>query len=369
MAANLQDRWGVTGDFNMIINREEKIGGRPHMMEESIDFIECLNECGLQDTGFTGSKVTWCDNRDPPNTIWKRLDRLVFNTNWFDAHNNTSITHLSRSCSDHAHLLLNLLHENIQGIKYFKFLNFWTEHPNFLTTVHNSWDVHIHEPKRLETLIRELEDTCLTNNTPENRCELSKCKAKFIRYFKIQDSILSQKARVKWFNEGDANIAYFHATIKDRRRSLTIRRIRDENNNWLEGNETIAKGAVNFYQNLFSHEPSASDYSALGCIKSCISNDDNNMINAIPSLQEVIDIVFSIDANSSPGPDGLSGMYYDKCWNIISSDVHNAVKALFRGPILTKFHTHLHCHGPQNRSPPKLFKPQTHYVTTRFLKS
>ncbi|WMV14491.1 hypothetical protein MTR67_007876 [Solanum verrucosum] len=114
------------------------------MMEESIAFIECLNECGLQDAGFTSSKVTWCDNRDPPNTIWKRLDKLAFNTNWFDALNNTSVTHLSRSCSDHAHLLLNLLHENIHGIKYFKFLNFWTEHPDFLTTVHNSWDVHIH---------------------------------------------------------------------------------------------------------------------------------------------------------------------------------------------------------------------------------
>ena len=42
------------------------------------------------------------------------------------------------------------------------------------------------EPKKLETLIRKLEDTCLTNNTPKNRCELSKCKAKFIKYLKIQ---------------------------------------------------------------------------------------------------------------------------------------------------------------------------------------
>ncbi|KAH0698618.1 hypothetical protein KY284_012833 [Solanum tuberosum] len=172
----------------------------------------------------------------------------------------------SISFSDHASLLLNLLHENIQSIKYFKFLNFWTEHPDFLHTLHNSWDVHINsnplyilqqkiknttktlsawsrntfgdtyeERKRLEALIRELEDTCLTNNTPENRCELSKCKAEFIRYLKIQDSILSQKARVKRFNEGDANAAYFHAIIKDKRRRLTIRRIQDENNNWLEG--------------------------------------------------------------------------------------------------------------------------------------
>ncbi|KAH0716616.1 hypothetical protein KY290_012894 [Solanum tuberosum] len=158
----------------------------------------------------------------------------------------------------------------------------------------------------LKQVPRDLEGTCLPNNTPESRCEFSKCKAEFIRYLKIQDSILSQKARVKWFNEGEASTAYFHATIKDKRRRLTIRRIQDENNNCLEGNEAIAEGVVHFYQNLFTHEPSTNDYSALSCIESCISDDDNNMINASLSLQEVTDTVFSTDTNSSPGLDGLS---------------------------------------------------------------
>lgn len=81
------------------------------------------------------------------------------------------------------------------------------------------------EPKRLENLIRDLEEICMTNNTPENRSELFKSKAEFIRYLKIHDSILSQKVRINWFNEGDANTAYFHATIKEKRRKLTIRRI------------------------------------------------------------------------------------------------------------------------------------------------
>ena len=110
---------------------------------------------------------------------------------------------------------------------------------------------------------------------------------------------------------------------------MTIRRIRDKNNNQLEGNETIVERVINFYQNLFSHEPSACDYSAFNCIESCVSDDDNNMINIIPSLQEVYDIDFSIDVNSSPWFDGLSGMFNHNCWNIISTDVHNAVKAFF----------------------------------------
>ncbi|XP_075092109.1 uncharacterized protein LOC142172402 [Nicotiana tabacum] len=76
------------------------------------------------------------------------------------------------------------------------------------------------ELKRLENLIRDLDENCMTNNILENRCELSKRKAEFIRYLKIHDSILSQKAKVKWFNKGDANTAYFHATIKYKRRKM-----------------------------------------------------------------------------------------------------------------------------------------------------
>ncbi|XP_075107186.1 uncharacterized protein LOC142180150 [Nicotiana tabacum] len=258
----------------MITNREEKLGGRSHRLEESMDFIECLNECGLPDAGFTGAK-----------------------------HNcHTPIQILLRSCSDHAPLLVKLHHEDIQGARYFKFLNFWTEHPDFIQTVQNIWSIYIQG------------------------------NALFILQQKIKNTTK--------FNEGDANTAYFHATIKEKRRKLTIRRIQDGEGNWLEDYESFAEGIVNFYKNLFSEDSSNTDFRELDCIERCITDEDNTRISAIPTLQEVTDIVLSIDANSSPGHDGLSGMFYHKCWDIISEDVYNAVKAVFRGSTLTKFYTH-----------------------------
>lgn len=77
-------------------------------MVESLDFIECLNECDLQDVGFIRSIFTWCDYRDPPTTIWMILDMMVYNTAWFDALNATTVTHLSRACSDHAPLIVKI---------------------------------------------------------------------------------------------------------------------------------------------------------------------------------------------------------------------------------------------------------------------
>ncbi|KAG5607179.1 hypothetical protein H5410_028671, partial [Solanum commersonii] len=120
-------------DFNVIISNEEKKGDRSHRLEESIDFIVCLNEYGLQDVGYTSSNCTWCDNIDPPTTIWQRLDIMLYNTTWFDSINNIIVTHLSRTCSDHAPIL-ECSKEEIYGntwyvlrqkIKKFGFSDWW----------------------------------------------------------------------------------------------------------------------------------------------------------------------------------------------------------------------------------------------------
>lgn len=47
--------WAVFGDFTTILNVEEKNGGLPHTLSKSIDFINCMDDCDLMDTAFTGS--------------------------------------------------------------------------------------------------------------------------------------------------------------------------------------------------------------------------------------------------------------------------------------------------------------------------
>ncbi|XP_019251335.1 PREDICTED: uncharacterized protein LOC109230274 [Nicotiana attenuata] len=367
----IQEPWGVFRDFNVITTSDEKKGGRCYIMEESLDFIECLNECGLQDAGFIGSIFTWCDNRDPPSTIWKRLDRMVYNSAWFDTLNATTVTHLSRACSDHAPLVVKINNETTQHIKYFKFLNFWTDHHEYIQTVQNAWEEEVignpinilhqklkrtsnspstwsrqtfgdifEEPKRLEAQLRILEDNCVKNNTPDNRCELSRCKAEFTRYLKIQNSMLRQKARIKWLDEGDSNTAYFHGIIKDNRRKLAIRKIKDDQNQWLEGNDAVVEGAIRFYQQLFTQDNRYDDFSSLNCLERCIFDEDNSMLTDLPSLQEAKNNVFSIDADSSLGPDGFSGCFYQKTWQVIGHDVHKVVAAFFNGATLPKFFSH-----------------------------
>lgn len=84
----------------------------------------------------------------------------------------------------------------------------------------------------------------------------------------------------------------------------------DEHDQWIEGSENIAKAAVRHFQNMFTQDTHHSNFDSLDCIERCITEDDNTMLAAPPTMQEIKDCIFSIDIDSAPGPDGLSGLLW-----------------------------------------------------------
>ncbi|XP_060210782.1 uncharacterized protein LOC132637755 [Lycium barbarum] len=51
--------WMIGGDFNAINSTYEKFGGLPVTINEIQDFRGCIQNCGVSDLGFSGSKFTW----------------------------------------------------------------------------------------------------------------------------------------------------------------------------------------------------------------------------------------------------------------------------------------------------------------------
>lgn len=168
-----------------------------------------------------GSRFTWSDDRDPPNTIWRRLDRLVFNAEWFDIlgyYSHPLVQNLLRSCSSS--------HANQSGhIKYFKSRNLWTDHEDYLSIMQQAWSdpqagnpfyslqqnikkvchslrvwsrttfgVIFDKPKKLEIFIKNFEEAAAVNNSQENRKILAKARTNFTKYIKLQDNVVRHKA-------------------------------------------------------------------------------------------------------------------------------------------------------------------------------
>ncbi|XP_060200074.1 uncharacterized protein LOC132628293 [Lycium barbarum] len=297
--------WMMCGDFNCIVSPEEKYGGTPHKLSKSLDFIECITDCGLADMGHSGNTFTWCNERKEEEIIWKRLDKMIANDEIGAMFPSISVQHLARVSSDHCPLLINLQDQNVNNIKYFKFLNFWTEKDDFQDLVKEHWNQRIDgnifwiiqqkmkrvskalsdwsrnkigdifiKTSQLEEYVSDLEEIYRRSLAQDDRMTLNKTKADLVLHLKTVDAYWIQKAHLKWKLEGDENTKYFHSVVRGRRHHMKIHRIQN-GDDWLDEEDHIANAAVEFYQDLFSQSHAYIDLSK------CWDIVDKDMINMV----------------------------------------------------------------------------------------
>ncbi|KAK4733755.1 hypothetical protein R3W88_008016 [Solanum pinnatisectum] len=281
--ANRDIPWCTIGDFNVITNTEEKTSGIPYNMNKSLEFISVIEACGLIDLGYTGLPFTWCNQRAAQARVWKRLDRAMVNDKWLEVMPLTTIEHLSFVGSDHTPLTLEMVRKNDRHIKYFKLLHCWVDKDSFMETVQKCWDREVtgnpmwqlHQKmkrltttlsswskreygdiyvkvKEFEEMIRKTEEKLVSNNTEALIQQLHLINANYIRYLKLEESILKQKTQLQWFKEGDANTKYFHALLRGRRRRLFLHKICTDNDTWIQGDDQIAHTACDYFKEMFT---------------------------------------------------------------------------------------------------------------------
>ncbi|KAK3188706.1 hypothetical protein Dsin_028267 [Dipteronia sinensis] len=98
--------WVCVGDFNEVLDRAEKVGGVPKDWKLLAGFREALDDCGLDDLGYTGPQFTLCNKREGETFIQERLDRCVGNLDWQTAFPDFQVSHLDYWCSDHRPVIL-----------------------------------------------------------------------------------------------------------------------------------------------------------------------------------------------------------------------------------------------------------------------
>ncbi|KAH0646562.1 hypothetical protein KY284_034446 [Solanum tuberosum] len=323
------------------------------------------------DLGFNGPKFTWSNQRGINFRIWKRLDRAMVNDNWLQNMPQSCITHLPSVGSDHCPLLMEMTARPDDCIKYFRFLNCWVEQPSFENTVSACWNRPIEgnpmwifhqKMKRLastlsawskmqfgdiyakvrdfEKRVKVAEDNLLQHNTEKHREKLHSINAEYIRYMKLEDAILKQKSQLQWFKDGDGNSKYFHALIRGRRRRLFVHKILKDNDEWIQGDEHIAKAACDHFQHIFTGVDKKIDELPMECIPRLVSQEQNDGLKEIPSIEELKEVVYSMNPNSAAGPDGMNGYFFQKCWNIINKDLMAVIHAFFSGQMIPKYFSH-----------------------------
>ncbi|CAB4262919.1 unnamed protein product [Prunus armeniaca] len=84
-----------------------------------------------------------------------------------------------------------------------------------------------------------------------------------------------------------------------------------------------------YFKNLFTSERPRDWGDILAFVPAVISDDINASLLAPISNEEIRITVFQMVALKSPGPDGFSGIFYQKYWSIVGNDVCRLVKNFF----------------------------------------
>jgi hypothetical protein len=141
----------------------------------------------------------------------------------------------------------------------------------------------------------------------------------FWEQINFKESLLRQKSRTRWIQEGDSNTRFFHSNIKGRRRRNLILMLKKEDE-WVEGVDEIKSLVQDHFSKHFT-EAWINRPFLQGIDFNSLSTSDNDFLLAPFTEDEVKEVIWSCDGNKSPGPDGFNINFFKACWPIIKQDV------------------------------------------------
>ncbi|CAN1293082.1 LINE-1 retrotransposable element ORF2 protein [Linum perenne] len=156
---------------------------------------------------------------------------------------------------------------------------------------------------------------------------------RLLSFQKAEESFFRQKARIRSISEGDSNTSYFHRSVKVRTAFTTIRQIQSASGVTLTDPVFIVNEFVSFYKGLLGTEdvsivPPSVD-SLKGVLNKFLSHDHCDLLCKEVTREEIRSVMFKMDGNRSPGPDGYNATFYKRTWGIIEDDFVEAVLEFF----------------------------------------
>ncbi|XP_015959674.1 uncharacterized protein LOC107483570 [Arachis duranensis] len=346
------------GDFNDILYQDEKVGIHPQPRIYLETFRRFVADNGLIDIDLKGSKYTWFSN--PRNNIItrKRLDRVLVNWKWLQIYQNVILRASPAVTSDHCALILDT-QQRVRIKKDFRFEAYWTEHEECKEVIKRSWQREeggrncwnqftkkrnrcirelvewskrkfkraYKEIERKKTELHQIQEASMTEEEQKKERELRKQIAEL---WKQEEKYWGQRSRLKWLKWGDKNTAFFHATTIQRRLRNRIEKLKDETGQWIQGETNIMRLVERHFTKLFTSEENRNLEECVSDIPRRITREMNEELMANINDEEIKEAVFSMGGLKAPGPDGLNGLFFQQHWEILSKEVCDVVKQIFR---------------------------------------
>jgi exonuclease III len=353
--------WCFLGDFNVILGAHEHRGRFSPARLPMVEFQEWTDSFNLFHLPTRGAEFTWNNGRGGSRYTEKRLDRAVCNQLWLDNCCVTSVSTLIKHKSDHYPLLLDFQLTSTSFVSNFKFMRMWSLHPDCRNLILDSWNIVVvgcpmfilsEKLKMLKDKLKVWNKSCFENvndavSSAEQKLNHIQEQIQHLGPSDVlladekiahtvleealcrQEAFWQEKAKLNWHLEGDRNTKYFHRLAKIKSSTKAITSLQDGELVLTEQNQ-ISEHIVNYYKNLFCSNLVLQDpLLAEEVIPHLVTDDINALLTIFPSNDEVKAVVFSLNRDSAPGPDGFGAFFFQYYWDIVHKDVINAILEFF----------------------------------------
>ena len=352
-----KDPWCMFGDFNEIRNNDEKIGG-PRRSDSSFqDFNDMLEIGEMSELPSTGNSFTWGGQRGSLS-IQSKLDRCFGNKRWFHLYPASNQVFLDKRGSDHRPVLVKLISssEPYRGSFRFdaRFLHkhgvqeeikkaWLTNHPLFVTKVSDrlkrcrkalsNWKKkeNLNARDKITQLqcALELEQSVLNPSS----VRINLLKKDLVKAYREEELFWKQRCKEKWAVKGDLNSKYYHASVKANRSRKRIIKLMDARGHEQYSEAAKREVATEYFSILFKSSCSGDFSQLFEGFSSRVTSGMNEELTRVVSKEEVRVAVFAVKASSAPGPDGMTGLFFQQYWSIVGDQVTEEVREFFASGI------------------------------------
>ena len=139
------------------------------------------------------------------------------------------------------------------------------------------------------------------------------------------EALWRQKSRELWLKLSDKNSKFFHLSTIIYRQSNNIDALKKEDSSWIQETSQIRAHFRDSFINQFKEEETCFPEHFKHLILPCITEEENESLQSIPSSEEIKAILFQMQDLKAPGPDCFPALFYKQFWPMVGNDVVKVV--------------------------------------------